>query len=99
MTELDYIFQMKNKVSFYDYKDLHKLKAGARWLKVGDSNSKYFHACMRHKYRRNQLVASGWVEEVEEVKAEVKTHFENIFAGSDMVHPTLEGCSSSIFLR
>lgn len=65
---------------------------------MGDSNSKYFHACMRHKYRRNQLVASGWVEEVEEVKAEVKNHFENIFAGSDMVHPTLEGCSSSIFL-
>ena len=29
-TDLDYSFQKNNKVSFHEYKDLHKLKAGGR---------------------------------------------------------------------
>ncbi|GAU39330.1 hypothetical protein TSUD_60810 [Trifolium subterraneum] len=52
-----------------------------KWVKEGDSNSRYFHESIKIRRRRNQLVAlkdgDRWVQGVEEVKDFVKNFFEN----------------------
>jgi hypothetical protein len=58
---------------------LLKQKSRMRWVKEGDSNSRYFHESIKSRRRRNQLVAlkngDNWVQGVEEVKEFVKTFF------------------------
>ena len=50
-------------------------RSRARWLKEGDANSAYFHACVKKKGRINSIlklqVGDRWVEEVVEVRQEV----------------------------
>jgi hypothetical protein len=62
---------------------LLKQKSRVKWVKEGDSNSRFFHESIKNRRRRNQLVAlkngEQWVEGVDEVKGFVKSYFENNF--------------------
>jgi hypothetical protein len=55
-----------------------------KWVKEGDSNSKFFHESLKSRRRRNNLVAlkdgDHWIQGVEEVKEFVKNFFENNFS-------------------
>lgn len=51
---------------------LIKQKSWAKWILEGDPNTKYFHACLKSRRRRNQMttikIGDDWVEEVNEIK-------------------------------
>ncbi|GAU32122.1 hypothetical protein TSUD_218730 [Trifolium subterraneum] len=74
---------------------LLKQKSRMRWVKEGDSNSRYFHESIKSIRRRNHLVAlkdgEQRVQGVEEVKVFVKNFFDNNFRESLEDIPNLNG--------
>jgi hypothetical protein len=72
-------------------------RSRSRWLKEGDSNSRYFHNCIKARNRRNRLVAlkttNGWVEGPTQVRAAVVDFFRNHFTSHEWQRPkyTLDG--------
>jgi exonuclease III len=74
---------------------LLKQKSRMRWVKEGDSNSRFFHESIKSRRRRNQLVAlkegDHWVQGVEEVKGFVQNYFENNFKERWESRPNLNG--------
>jgi hypothetical protein len=58
-------------------------RSRSRWLKEGDANTGFFHACVKSRRRSNALVAlkSGraWLSHPEDVRREVVTYFQNHF--------------------
>lgn len=74
---------------------LLRQKSGAQWIKEGDLNASFFHACLAIRRRRNQVVAIRvddlWVEEVEQFKHEIVKHFNNLYLEEVEERPTLEG--------
>ncbi|PNX89254.1 cysteine-rich receptor-like protein kinase, partial [Trifolium pratense] len=74
---------------------LLKQKSRTRWVKEGDSNTRYFHESIKSRRRRNQLVAlkdeDHWVQGVKEVKGFVKNFFENNFKENWENRPNLNG--------
>lgn len=59
-------------------------KSRSKWLREGDSNSHFFHACVNSNRRKNQItglrVGDEWVDEGPEVKNLVKSHFESNYS-------------------
>lgn len=59
---------------------LIKQKTRCKWIAERDVNTRYFHACVRGRRRRNQLLAlkkgDFWIKGVHEIKSEVKNHFQ-----------------------
>ncbi|RDX80211.1 hypothetical protein CR513_39270, partial [Mucuna pruriens] len=47
-------------------------KARTRWLKEGDSNTSYFHACIKGRRRQNHITAlkgaDDWIEDFNDIK-------------------------------
>lgn len=74
---------------------LIRQKSKIKWIRDGDLNTLFFHACLAIRRRRNQLVAilvdDLWVEEVDQIKNEVIKHFSNIYLEEGGVRPQLEG--------
>jgi hypothetical protein len=68
---------------------LLKQKSSVRWVKEGDSNSKFFHESIKSRRRRNQLVAlkdgEQWVQGVDEVKGFVKNFLRSISAKDGLI--------------
>lgn len=69
-------------------------KLRSKWVFEGDPNTKLSHSCIEAKRRRNQLVAlkvgEEWVEDVDGMKAEVKSHFQHLFSEPDFSRPSLD---------
>ncbi|GAU49942.1 hypothetical protein TSUD_408370 [Trifolium subterraneum] len=61
---------------------LHK-KSRTKWAQEGDSNSRYFHASIKSRHRRNQIVTlkkdGEWIQGVAEIKEEVRDHYSKHF--------------------
>ncbi|CAJ2667257.1 unnamed protein product [Trifolium pratense] len=80
------------------FKDsLLKQKSRSKWVKEGDSNTKFFHQTLKGRRRNNQLVAlrdgDKWVQGVDEIKYFVKNYFANNFTEEWRNRPTLDGLS------
>lgn len=66
--------------------NLLRQKSRFKWLREGDSNSKFFHSCLAKKRRRDEILCLDFggelVDEVQELKGKVKDHFQSLFAKS-----------------
>lgn len=66
-------------------------KARSRWLKEGDTNTKYFHGCVNKRRKNNEIllleVNRRNITKVEEIKNAVFEHFLSYFAARG-VRPT-----------
>ncbi|KAL8470681.1 hypothetical protein ACS0TY_033303 [Phlomoides rotata] len=64
-------------------------KSRCRWLKEGDSNSRFFHNFISNRRKWNEFVGINidgvWHEEVEEVKGCIFKHFRKYFKKDDFV--------------
>jgi hypothetical protein len=85
--ELWKLLKSKDAISFQ--------KSRAKWLKEGDANSKYFHACVKNRGRQNSIkalkVQEGWIKGVVAVKSETVRFFSSHFAAVEGVQPNLNG--------
>ncbi|CAI8611002.1 unnamed protein product [Vicia faba] len=64
-------------------------KAGFRWLKEDDSNSRFFHRFMKQRFRRNSILGinftNGWIDNMVEVKSGFMNHFQHRFRESCLI--------------
>ncbi|MCI01142.1 LINE-1 reverse transcriptase like, partial [Trifolium medium] len=74
---------------------IHFQRARSRWLKEGDANTRFFHACVKGRQRMNAIVAlkkgEGWIENPSSIKEEIVSYFANHFAEEEWNRPTLDG--------
>ncbi|MCI07509.1 transposon TX1 putative 149 kDa protein, partial [Trifolium medium] len=70
-------------------------RSRSKWLREGDSNSGYFHACVKSRMMRNSISAlytpSGWVEGPGNVREAAVSFFRNHFSVEEWERPTLDG--------
>lgn len=66
--------------------NLLRQKSRFKWLREGDSNSKFFHSCLAKKRIRDEILCLDFggelVDGVQELKGKVKYHFQSLFAKS-----------------
>jgi hypothetical protein len=74
-------------------------KSKAKWLKEGDTNSKYFHACVKGRKRINSIMAlkkeGGWIENPDCIKGEICSYFVKHFSEEEWERPTMDGIDFS----
>jgi len=68
----------------YKIKSLLHQKKKSNWLRLEDSNSKFFHSIIRWRRVRNEVkgveVKGSWMKEPQEVREEAKRLFEHRFS-------------------
>jgi len=73
----------------------------SKWLKEGDTNSKYFHRCVKARASRNSLKAINvngiWVDSPTDVRKAVVDHFKIQVADATWEQPTLDGVDFARF--
>lgn len=85
--------------SFWKYSRMKEAfiaqRARSKWLKEGDSNTKYFHVCLNKRRRVNMIhglrIGGVWREEATVVKEEVYNHFKNMFSEEVWPRSRLDG--------
>ncbi|MCH88314.1 transposon TX1 putative protein, partial [Trifolium medium] len=74
-------------------------RSRARWLKEGDTNSSFFHACVKSRRNRNSILAlrtkQGWIESPIDIRRAVVSFFRNHFSSVEWQRPNLDGISFS----
>ncbi|KAK2442416.1 hypothetical protein QL285_013611 [Trifolium repens] len=70
-------------------------RSHSKWLREGDSNSKYFHGCINARKRMNTISALntplGWVEGSVGVREATVAFFKNHFSSEGWHRPNLDG--------
>ncbi|GKV31169.1 hypothetical protein SLEP1_g39893 [Rubroshorea leprosula] len=72
-------------------------KSRKLWLKEGDANTKFFHRCVKGRWRSNEVnsirINGEQHTEVESIKQETAKYFQNLFAEEQWSRPKLDGIS------
>ncbi|KAI5415173.1 hypothetical protein KIW84_040576 [Lathyrus oleraceus] len=75
-------------------------KARCNWIRLGDTNSKFFHSVMKGRFRRNNIASlitsRGRLEGVEDIKSEIFNHFKSRFTEPMENRPTLDGLNFNV---
>jgi hypothetical protein len=74
---------------------LIRQKSRSQWIQEGDANSRFFHASIKARRRRNQIVSlmkgADMIQGVQEIKSGAKNHFSQHFSEEWSNRPFLEG--------
>ncbi|KAF1894123.1 hypothetical protein Lal_00004042, partial [Lupinus albus] len=71
--------------------NLLRQKSRCKWIKEGDANTSYFHACINSINRRKQLRGISINEEDFALRREVSNYFKNLFSADNSIKPKLSG--------
>jgi hypothetical protein len=70
-------------------------RSRTRWLKEGDENSRFFHACIKSRGKKNHIralrVGDEWFEKPVEIRMATVDYFTHHFASENWVRPKLDG--------
>jgi hypothetical protein len=70
-------------------------RSRTRWLKEGDSNSRYFHACIKSRKKKNFIralrVGDEWLETPSLIRNATVEFFAHHFASEQWSRPQLDG--------
>ncbi|GAU46303.1 hypothetical protein TSUD_283280 [Trifolium subterraneum] len=70
-------------------------KSRTKWIQEGDSNTRFFHASIKGRRRRNRIVklkkGNEWIQGVTEIKNVTKDHFAKHFSEEWPNRPFLQG--------
>ncbi|KAL8480193.1 hypothetical protein ACS0TY_026931 [Phlomoides rotata] len=71
-------------------------KDKAKWIAVGDTNSRFFHRLINKRHKQNGIeglmVNNIWVDSVEGVKKGVFQHFSDHFRSNNRIRPLMDSC-------
>lgn len=74
-------------------------KSRSRWIKQGDSNSRYFHNLMKFRKRKNGITGihhhNSWLEDPPAVKEAIRSFFDNQFKEKASFRPSLQNLDFS----
>ncbi|PNY11621.1 cysteine-rich receptor-like protein kinase, partial [Trifolium pratense] len=78
------------------YKEsLIKQKSRMKWIREGDSNTRFFHLSLKNRRRRNQLLVlkkgDDWIQGVDNIKMQAKNHFSRNFIEDCHNRPFVNG--------
>ncbi|GKV24110.1 hypothetical protein SLEP1_g33762 [Rubroshorea leprosula] len=72
-------------------------KSRAMWLKDGDANTKFFHRCVKGRWRKSEInsiqIKGEQYKGVGEIKENVASYFEQLFSEDKWQRPKLDGIS------
>ncbi|XP_019460111.1 PREDICTED: uncharacterized protein LOC109359872 [Lupinus angustifolius] len=74
-------------------------KSRSKWLKEGDTNSKFFHGLMNSRKRHNSIhgvsIHRNWIEDVHDIRQGIRNHFATLFNEHNRNRSTLSNISFS----
>ena len=91
------------KEAYSDEEQYWAQKARIDWLREGDKNTKFFHACVKERRRKNRMLNiqredGTWTNSEEELRMEVADYYRGLFSssGSEGITEILHGIPPTI---